>query len=549
MAALLGTAAMLACAHRPAAAPVPATIEALLLDQTSGTSALLQAVSAASENVVWVSGHRATWARSVDGGATWQAGAMTGRDSILEFRDVHAVSASIAYLLAAGPGGRSRIYKTTDAGATWQLQFLNRDSSAFFDCFAFWDPGTGIAVSDAVDGRMIVITTSDGGAHWERVPDAAIPPALPGEGAFAASGTCVVTAGRADAWFGTGANTGARVYHTPDRGRSWTVVASPVVSGRASGIAALAFVDGSNGFALGGRLSDPADRSDSAVALTHDGGRTWSLGSRPTFGGAVYGTAAAGAVVIAAGPGGWTSRPTAGSTGPGSAPRRTGASAWRRERWAGRSVRAAASRASSWFIIRRRSARWTACHARAMIRDHPRSPRMRIRYFALALTAVTAGTATTLAAQKPLRPTSAPRAPAPATAPTSVATAIKGPTTVIVYKSASCLCCGRWVDYMRANGFTVEVHDQDDLAAIKRTSGVPDAAASCHTAQVGGYVIEGHVPVASIRRMLRERPVIAGLAVPGMVTGSPGMEQGSQHPAYDVVAIGRDGRTSVYERH
>ena len=123
------------------------------------------------------------------------------------------------------------------------------------------------------------------------------------------------------------------------------------------------------------------------------------------------------------------------------------------------------------------------------------------------------------------------------------------PTHVVVYKSASCGCCGQWVDYMRRNGFSVEVHNQDDLTAIKRTAGVSDANASCHTAQIGGYVVEGHVPVEAIRRMLRERPAIAGLAVPGMVAGTPGMEQGNEHHAYDVVAIGRDGRTSVYERH
>ena len=102
---------------------------------------------------------------------------------------------------------------------------------------------------------------------------------------------------------------------------------------------------------------------------------------------------------------------------------------------------------------------------------------------------------------------------------------------------------------MRANGFTVEVHDQADLTALKRAAGISDANASCHTAQIGGYVVEGHVPVAAIRRLLRERPAIAGLSVPGMVAGTPGMEQGTQHPAYDVMAIGRDGRTTLYERH
>lgn len=120
---------------------------------------------------------------------------------------------------------------------------------------------------------------------------------------------------------------------------------------------------------------------------------------------------------------------------------------------------------------------------------------------------------------------------------------------VVVYKSPTCLCCGKWIDYLRANGFTVEVHDQDDLTSIKRGSGVPEALESCHTAQVGGYAIEGHVPVGAIRRMLRERPAIAGLAVPGMVAGTPGMEIGNQHPPYEVKSFTRDGHSAVYERH
>jgi hypothetical protein len=102
---------------------------------------------------------------------------------------------------------------------------------------------------------------------------------------------------------------------------------------------------------------------------------------------------------------------------------------------------------------------------------------------------------------------------------------------------------------MRASGFTVEVHDQDDVTPIKRASGVPESATSCHTAQVGGYVVEGHVPVADIRRMLRERPRIVGIAAPGMPVGSPGMEVGSRRDSYDVVSFTQDGRTAVFERH
>ncbi|HKP75803.1 MAG TPA: hypothetical protein VJT67_09700, partial [Longimicrobiaceae bacterium] len=145
-----------------------------IAEQQSHTTALLQAVSAVDERVVWIAGHRATWVRTVDGGRTWEAGAMTGPDSALEFRDVQAVSATTAYLLAAGPGEASRIYKTTDAGRNWKLQFINRDSAAFYDCLDFWDATHGIAVSDAVGGRMIVIRTDDG-EHWSAVPDEGMP--------------------------------------------------------------------------------------------------------------------------------------------------------------------------------------------------------------------------------------------------------------------------------------------------------------------------------------------------------------------------------------
>ena len=122
-------------------------------------------------------------------------------------------------------------------------------------------------------------------------------------------------------------------------------------------------------------------------------------------------------------------------------------------------------------------------------------------------------------------------------------------TRMVVYKSPTCGCCTKWVDIMRANGFAVEVHDQDDVTPIKDASGVPESARSCHTAQVGGYVVEGHVPVADIRRLLRERPQVAGIAAGGMPVGSPGMEVGNRRDAYDVVSFTQNGRTAVFERH
>lgn len=119
---------------------------------------------------------------------------------------------------------------------------------------------------------------------------------------------------------------------------------------------------------------------------------------------------------------------------------------------------------------------------------------------------------------------------------------------VVVYKSPTCGCCTEWVAHMRANGFRVETHDVRDTNPYRMQYGVPDELSSCHTAVVDGYAIEGHVPAADIRRMLREKPRIKGLAVPGMPQGSPGMEQGGPPDPYVTVAF--DGRRSwVFAQH
>ncbi len=275
----------------------------LLVPQRSGTTALLQAVSAPSENVVWVSGHRATVLRTIDGGATWQLLRVAPEDTSLEFRDIHAVDGKTAWVLAAGPGARSRIYKTVDAGRSWNEQFVNRDSSAFYDCFAFWDALHALAFSDAVAGKFVVRRTDDGGAHWIPLPDSILPAAQHGEGGFAASGTCGTTLAGRFAWFATGAADTARVLRTTDRGATWTVVGSPVKGGSFAGLATVAFRDTLHGLVAGGNLGDPQARLDN-VAITTDGGRTWTLAGRPQFPGGVYGTAYADArpVVAAVGP-------------------------------------------------------------------------------------------------------------------------------------------------------------------------------------------------------------------------------------------------------
>jgi hypothetical protein len=167
---------------------------------------------------------------------------------------------------------------------------------------------------------------------------------------------------------------------------------------------------------------------------------------------------------------------------------------------------------------------------------------------------VVLGTIVTAACATPESDSAEPAKPAPAVhAP--VAEALPAPSTnpadsmlFTIYKTATCGCCQKWVDYIKAEGYRVAVHDVKDLQAVKTTHGITDDLQSCHTAVVNGYLVEGHVPIEDVRRMLKERPQIAGIAAPGMPMGSPGME-GPVTDKYDIVAFGKDGSRKVYAKH
>ena len=240
----------------------------------TGSTASFRGLSAVSERVAWASGNMGTVLRTLDKGATWQSVGPPGT-STLQFRDVETFGADTAVILAIGPGTDSRIYRTTNGGRTWTLVFQNTEPTAFYDCMAFFDRHRGLALSDPVNGRFRILATADGGKSWS-VVDADMPPALPQEAAFAASGQCITTAGGRDAWFGTGGDAVARVFHTGDRGQTWTVANTPIRSTPSGGISALAFRDPRHGIAVGGDF-DPALASLDTVALTDDGGATWQL--------------------------------------------------------------------------------------------------------------------------------------------------------------------------------------------------------------------------------------------------------------------------------
>ncbi len=143
-------------------------------------------------------------------------------------------------------------------------------------------------------------------------------------------------------------------------------------------------------------------------------------------------------------------------------------------------------------------------------------------------------------------PVAAAAAPAPDAIAAEPVAAGERPT-ITVYKSPTCGCCAKWIDHVKAHGFEVVTHDTNDMSRVKAMTGVPGKLASCHTAIVDGYVIEGHVPADLIQRLLEERPEVVGLAVPGMPMGSPGME-GLYKEAYDVLAFQRDGSTTVFAK-
>ena len=268
----------------------------------TGTDAELRGLSVVSPRVVWTSGARGTVLHTTDGGRTWTHDTVPGA-SALDFRAIAATSARVAHVMSIADS--SRIYRTTDGGRTWSLRFSATRKGSFFDAIRFWDAQRGIAISDPVNGKFLVVTTSDGGTTWREMPPDRLPPALPGEGAFAASGSCLTVRGSGDVWFGTGGASVARIFRSRDGGKSWTVHDTPLRAGVASaGVFSVAFRDAKHGVIAGGDYQQPALRGRN-VAFTSDGGRTWSLtdsASSPGYRSAIaYVPGASAAAMVAVG--------------------------------------------------------------------------------------------------------------------------------------------------------------------------------------------------------------------------------------------------------
>jgi photosystem II stability/assembly factor-like uncharacterized protein len=241
----------------------------------TGSTQQFRGLDAVSKRVAWVGGSAGQVLRTIDGGRSWQDVSPPGSAGLL-FRDVEAQSAYRASVLAIGEGDASRIYTTFDGGRSWITAFVNDDPAAFYDCMAFYPGGRhGLALSDPVGGKFRIAATDDGGRSWHVLPDAGMPPAVAGEFAFAASGTCLVTSGR-DAWFASGGGA-ARVFHSRDGGATWTVTTAPIPAAEAGGVFSLAFRNPRDGVMVGGDFTAPANGTR-ASGFTHDGGASWQQG-------------------------------------------------------------------------------------------------------------------------------------------------------------------------------------------------------------------------------------------------------------------------------
>ena len=226
--------------------------------------------------VVWASGSNGAILKSIDEGTTWKRLHVAGGDA-LDFRGIVAFKASTAYVMSSGEGEKSRIYKTADGGETWTLQYTDKRKEFFLDSIACLSETHCFALSDPIDGKFLLLNTTDG-QHWNPLSSINMPAALPREGAFAASNTCLALSG-ADIFFGTG-GPAARVFHSSDSGRTWSVAETPITHGNASsGIFSIVRANEKTIAVVGGDYQDPK-RASGVAAYSLDEGKTWQLAAQ-----------------------------------------------------------------------------------------------------------------------------------------------------------------------------------------------------------------------------------------------------------------------------
>jgi photosystem II stability/assembly factor-like uncharacterized protein len=252
----------------------------------TGTAEQFRGLDAVSADVAWVAGEEGGILKTTNGGASWQDVSPTGLGSFVpEFRDIEAWNARHAVALAIGVGTASRIYETTNGGATWSERFRNHnpDPSSFYDCMAFSASGRGLALSDPVGGHFRLAVSRDFGHTWHVRSTKGMPPALDGEFAFAASGTCLVSGPWRNFWFATGGVATPRIFHSTDGGRTWDVEEAPLRGGPTAGVYSLDFRSIGKGVMVGGAFDAPDDGDNASAFRTYASGG-WVPSPHPVLG-------------------------------------------------------------------------------------------------------------------------------------------------------------------------------------------------------------------------------------------------------------------------
>jgi photosystem II stability/assembly factor-like uncharacterized protein len=247
--------------------------------QPTGVNSNLRGVAVVVHHasiIVWATGSKGAIVRSPDGGKTWETSHIEGAEA-LDFRGVQTFDGKTVYVISSGDGESSRIYKSVDSGGTWEMQYSDKRKGFFLDALVCSDDKHCFVLSDPVDGKFLLLATTDG-THWKELPRNLMPAALPQEGAFAASNSSLLLYGKSELYFATG-GAKARVFHSADLGKSWTVTETPVLSGKPSqGIFSIVRA-GDTVVVVGGDY-EKSTASEKTAAFSSDEGKTWHLADK-----------------------------------------------------------------------------------------------------------------------------------------------------------------------------------------------------------------------------------------------------------------------------
>jgi len=232
----------------------------------------IRALKVVTDSTVWFAGSGGIFGFTEDDGATWKIDSIKTENIIPNFRSIVVTDKAVFLLSIASPG---LLFKSIDKGKNWKIVYRENDSSAFYDAMAFWNDKEGIAMGDPIDDCLSVIKTKDGGITWQKLSCDILPKVEKGEAAFAASNSNIALKGN-NAWIVTGGKK-ARVFHSPDKGKTWEVFNTPIIQGgQMTGIYSVDFYDENNGIIFGGDWNKK-ELNTKNIAVTTDGGKTWKL--------------------------------------------------------------------------------------------------------------------------------------------------------------------------------------------------------------------------------------------------------------------------------